>query len=235
MANYQLKNVFRAIPDVPDTCLEAASIIYAEWLAECKKDKLEESTITALMSDTVHFLFSCEQLIPSKLYKTRIKTATKRTFDMCCESNTVECDYELRVIRDGQLSTVDEWNDNYKVLIMAKNKASEQRIEQEYPQIACQFAAAAKHARFHTENHHVLYNISACGSNSVVFARGHVWKNLLERIDKCIAEELQFENSHFLYRAVDFKVFDRFNVLPILNVYLAFKAIVLLHLKTPMD
>ncbi|XP_077987086.1 uncharacterized protein LOC144441394 [Glandiceps talaboti] len=229
-----LEAIILGVQDVPETYLDDASLIYTEWLSECKKDKIEKDTVTALMNSIVNLLFNSEELIPTKLYKLRLTKATKRTFDMCGVSNIAENDLEVRVIRDGP-SIAKEWLDNYKVLTMSENKVCKYGMEGAYPQMVCQFVAAAKHARFHTNNHHILYNVSICGKNTILLARAHVWKQLVKRTEQCIPEETEFGNSHFLHRTVEFKIYNNFDVFPILNIYMAVKATLLLHLKTPLE
>ncbi|XP_077992808.1 uncharacterized protein LOC144446841 [Glandiceps talaboti] len=184
------------------------------------------------MQSLVSFLFLSEDLIPHELYKIRSKGSTRRQFEMCGLRNKTETGVEVRVVCDGPNYTTD-WVKNYKVLTMAENKANMYELEASYPQMVCQFVAAARHARFNTDTHHILYSVSMCGKRSILLARAHVWKQLTERTESCIGDQPALEKSHFLYRKVTSHDSNQcYDVFPILTIYMAVKAVTLLHMKT---
>ncbi|XP_078000558.1 uncharacterized protein LOC144453153 [Glandiceps talaboti] len=228
-----LYNIIMTVKDVPKMYLNKVSVLFLDWLNICKSEKLEEKMLNTMMQKIIEFVFTHEEgLEQCHQYEIRHAENTRRQCDICDESKTTECSMEVRVCNDDPENKRSE-DGSYKVLTISENKISQSAMDRAYPQMVCQFIAAAKDAHFNTENHNILYNVSICGKYTILLSRAHVLKSSVETTEKSVSE-----NSHMLYRAIQYVCgydHDYLDVFPVLNVYMAFKATLLLHKKTTLE
>ncbi|XP_077997095.1 uncharacterized protein LOC144450366 [Glandiceps talaboti] len=237
LSNEKLSEIIMNIEGVhvPPKILLGIENIFISWLEINTTNKLLELSLDELMDNVVNHLYTNEyEMLQHRDYIIRLRGATIRQFETCKEQRSVQCDVEVQV--NHYLSGMGKRFES-KVLTTTENKRDHTQMDRSYPQMVYQFMAAAKDARFITDDYYVMYGISLCGTDGILLSRGHVWKQLIQRTKKCILEDPPFQKSHFLYQFVQLGQtiypYTHFDIVPVLTLYLAYKAVLLLHNNTP--
>ncbi|XP_077985959.1 uncharacterized protein LOC144440465 [Glandiceps talaboti] len=154
-----------------------------------------------------------------------------RCFEVCGQKCSSSCDVDVLTYQDERtFPPKEDDNDSLlKVIMISENKVGKYGMTTAFPQMACQFAAAAKDSPFHSKDHHIVYGVSACGVEGILLSRGHVCKKMAQRKDKCLREGPKFEGSHVFFSYLTFPIpYQRNDIYMLLSVYWAVKAVVLL-------
>ncbi|XP_077985339.1 uncharacterized protein LOC144439985 [Glandiceps talaboti] len=233
-----LQEICLAVQGVQPHKLGPLSTLFRDWLAICKNEKRREVELDLLIYSVIKRLLINEEGLSEDVdFAVGLDNGTERRFDMCNKSNSVQCDVELRLHPKNISYSKRFFEHATKVLMISENKLSHYGMDMAYPQMACQFSATAKDARFITDDHFVLYNISACGTDSTLLSRAHICKEMVKRASQCLFEEPEFGNSYLFYYPLnyptdilmDFQKQKLFCVLPIVTFYMAIKGLYLMH------
>ncbi|XP_077984998.1 uncharacterized protein LOC144439640 [Glandiceps talaboti] len=211
--------------NIPMAILLVIIQILQKWFVIYGKKHLIETDLDVIV-DRIARLIALEDETPHK-FDIRSGRSTERNFHMCGQKNTVQTDVEFHI----HTSDNYDFTSGYRLLAVTENKTTEQRIDHWFPQMMCQQVTAAKESCFSTPDHYVVYNVSLCGRDEVFLSRSHVHKGLIEREGLCVHDNPPTQPSYLFYCTESEKITLSFNMLPVLNVYIAMKALLLLHRK----
>ncbi|XP_077996775.1 uncharacterized protein LOC144450081 [Glandiceps talaboti] len=233
-SNEKLNEIITGVEGVPPKILTGLSMIFYTWLQISQSKNLCEINLDRMVKQIVSHIYSVEEEMAQwSNYEIRVREDTRREFELGNKTYTSQSDVEVLV---NQADFDIKPYHVLKVLTISENKLDYTGMDRGYPKMGRQFMAAAKDTRFITDDHHIMYGISLCGTDGVLLSRGHVWKQLTERTKKCIKEDSPFQKSHFLYQFVEsgkvFHPYEILDIVPVLTVYLASKAALLLHQNT---
>ncbi|XP_077979154.1 uncharacterized protein LOC144434558 isoform X2 [Glandiceps talaboti] len=215
--------------DIPMATLHSIIVILHKWFViYCKKCVIAADL--DVIVGKIGGLIALEDRTPYK-FDIRSGRSTERQFSMCGQKNSVQTDVEFH-IHTGD----DDDYTYFQLLAITENKTTEQQIDHGFPQMMCQQVTAAKESCFSTPDHYVVYNVSLWGRDEVFLSRSHIHKGLAEREGLCVHEDPPIQSSYLFYSTISEKTALSFNMLPVLNVYLAMKALLILHRKVnPSD
>ncbi|XP_077987029.1 uncharacterized protein LOC144441348 [Glandiceps talaboti] len=231
ISDITMKFVSVETSNIPMITLLRISMLLQTWLPIYTSKSVREKDLDMMVIEIANLIKEedvLQQQTPKDLVQIRHGELTERKFLMCGQMNTVQADVEIHV---NKINTDDATlASNFRLLTVTENKSTEYGLYNGFPQMACQHVTAAKESCFSTPHHYIVYNVSMCGKDEVLLSRSHLHKELVEREGLCINEDPPIQPSYFLYSNESCRDgLIRLNLLPLLNVYLGIKALLLLH------
>ncbi|XP_077986816.1 uncharacterized protein LOC144441152 [Glandiceps talaboti] len=230
-----LTEICMSAQGVQPRMLPPLCILFDNWLTICQDDKRMEVALDLTVQQIMRIILSTEEnLVEYTNYDIKHDKATLRQFTMCNLSNSVQCDVELWLHPRNVPFSRKCRERGSKVLVISENKLTRNGMDMAYPQMVCQFCATAKDTCFTADDHFIVYNVSACNTDTILLSRAHVCKEIVNRADKCLFDEPEFDNSYLFYYPIRYP-HDRldlhkpFYVMPIVTLYMAIMGLFLMH------
>ncbi|XP_077986915.1 uncharacterized protein LOC144441232 [Glandiceps talaboti] len=220
ISSTHLNDIIMAVKDVPEEIRKELSTLYVQWLEICKSDELKEDDLDTMVKAITRYLFTKEEQLEESV---DYRISQNRAAQM--ESHH-QADVQIIVHQKPCQDKQDESNN--KFLAISENKIDKYEMDRAYQTMICKFLATARNGCFSTDRDYIMYKISAVGVNSMCLSRAHVCKN----------QEDSDPNLFIFFKTITFPqgednaYTDWFDVFPVLNIYMAIKAVLLLHKKT---